>query len=258
MRLRDHVYQAVRWRTYRRKLLDLRSWLATHDFVAREIDRALAILVVAPHQDDESIGCGGLIALVKSHGGTADVVFCGDGSRGFAPSAQPTDAERGALVVRRQQEARRAAAVLGVDSVTCLDGRDGQLHVEAGLAPQLARILEARRYDIVLGPWPHDGHADHRATWRSLKQALRSARPETEVWLYEVWSPLLPTIAVDISPVVDVKRRAIAVYESQCGVIDYVETALGLSRYRSVLIPGSRYAEAFLAGNRRFALRLPD
>jgi len=74
-----------------------------------------------------------------------------------------------------------------------------------------------------------------------------------EIRLYEVWTPLAePATALDITGVAERKGEAVRCHASQCGVHAYDEIALGLNRYRSLLVPGSRYAEAFGAARPRW------
>lgn len=70
-----------------------------------------------------------------------------------------------------------------------------------------------------------------------------------ELWLYEVWTPLLPNGAVDISGVARSKREAIGSYHSQMGPVDHADAALSLNRYRGLLLPGAEYVEAFLCAS---------
>jgi LmbE family N-acetylglucosaminyl deacetylase len=60
-----------------------------------------------------------------------------------------------------------------------------------------------------------------------------------------VWTPLYPNRIVDISGVVEIKKRAIGAHHSQVSVIDYVEKIIGLNSFRSMTAKGVRFAEAF-------------
>ena len=74
------------------------------------IVEARSALVIAPHFDDEVLGCGGLVARLTAAGGSVRVVFCSDGG------GDTTDPERRrAEGARRRAEARGAAAVLGLE-----------------------------------------------------------------------------------------------------------------------------------------------
>src|SRR5438093_6042513 len=72
------------------------------------------VLVVVPHPDDESIGCGGTICLHGARGDRVTAVFLSSGELGLK-ALPPEDAKRA-----REDEAKRAAAVLGLASTTFL------------------------------------------------------------------------------------------------------------------------------------------
>jgi LmbE family N-acetylglucosaminyl deacetylase len=197
----------------------------------RDVQRA-RVLVVAPHMDDEAIGAGGTLARHARAGSTADVVWCAAGASETTTRA-------------RKEEARVAAALLGLRQLHWLDRPDGRLsRHEPELARELARLVGELRPDQVFCPFPSDHHRDHTAVAVAVAEALATVRFRGEVWCYEIWSPLWPNAAVDITETVDVKRQAIQAHASQVAGLDYVEGAVGLNRYRGMrlYVP---FAEAF-------------
>lgn len=213
------------------------------------IDRGLPagaerVLVLSPHPDDESIGCGGTLARLAREAAEIDVVLMTSG-------AAPGDT---AMAAQREAEARRAARVLGLTTLHFLGGQDGELHLQHRLYRPIRELLEQNRYQVIFCPWPHDGHSDHTATFRILRRALASCRHSTECWLYEVWSPVLANRLVDIDATIDLKIEAIASHASQHRSMDYAENFRGLARYRSLSYFSREvcYAEAFFVcdGNR--------
>jgi LmbE family N-acetylglucosaminyl deacetylase len=178
------------------------------------------LLVIAPHADDESIGCGGTLALAED---AAVLVLTGD--------------------ARRRDEATAAAGVLGVE-VEFLDLPDNRIPSDGKAAVEVREVIARRRPRSVLVPYPLDRHGDHARAARLLAGVLT---PDVEIWCYEVWSPLDPNRLVDITSAVDTKRAAIECHSSQTRELDYTDAAIGLNRYRALLAPGATYAEAFLA-----------
>jgi LmbE family N-acetylglucosaminyl deacetylase len=188
-------------------------------------------LVVAPHPDDETFGCGGAVALLVRNRAAVQVVFITDGSASHP--AHPTAAPD-AIAARRKAEARSATGILGVDweRVAFLDERDGTL---AGLdtgrarevAGKIAAMLARLAPEAILLPCRLDGSSEHDASFALVSRALQLAqiRPrllEFPVWSW--WNPLLllrPMFAcrrvwhLDVRGVLDVKARAIASYASQ-------------------------------------------
>src|SRR5262249_16698376 len=96
------------------------------------------VMVVAPHADDEPLGCGG--PRFKHHlaGDRIAAVFMTDGSKGDAF----TDGIGGeALIELREREARAAASVLGIDECVFLRNPDAALQCSPRAVEQLRRLL---------------------------------------------------------------------------------------------------------------------
>jgi LmbE family N-acetylglucosaminyl deacetylase len=205
---------------------------------------AEAVLVVAPHPDDEAIGCGGMICLHRQRGDPVRVVFLTSGERGLAG---PSDE---VVCSIREAEAREAAAVLGVTGLDFLRLPDLGVaeHLEEG-SERLGDVLKVHRPDLIYLPHPEEAHPDHEAALPLVRAARRphfggAERPELRA--YEVWTPLSRYGWVeDISAVMRQKLRAVRCYRSQLHALRYDRAVCGLNRYRGVLAAGSRYAEAF-------------
>ena len=196
---------------------ELRSWGRT--------------LVVAPHPDDESLGCGGVIALLRQQGQAVSVLFVSDGSMSHPNSRRYPPEARCDL---REGEALNALDILGVDAtdVSFLRLPDTRVPVPASenFAEAVALVreqLERLRPQTVLVPWRRDPHGDHRATWHLLRAAVDQHEAPVRWLEYPVWvwestqSDDLPTAAdgswfrVDVSEFLSQKRRAIAAHVSQ-------------------------------------------
>lgn len=198
-------------------------------------------LVVAPHPDDEVLGCGGTLVLLAAAGCDVRVVVASDG--GATPG---TGLRRDELVARRAEESRAACRVLGVGPPTLLGLPDGGLvdHLDE-LVTALDLRLRRQQPDAVLVPWAGDDHPDHRA---ALTAVLRCSGLLTDcaVWGYETWTPVLrPDRVVDITSVAAVKDRALAEHRTAALSMD-LGAMLALDRYRSVHgLAGRGRGEAF-------------
>ncbi len=213
--------------------------------------RAASALVLAPHYDDEVLGCGGLVARLTASGAVARVLFLSD-SAGDSSQAD----ERRAYSQRRREEAKAAAEVLGVAGIDHLDLPDGGLsqHLDA-IAEGIRRALLSQRPRLLLVPSPLELSADHRAAFGALHRLLGGLRPEDPLWptvqdleilAYEINRPLYPDLLVDIGEQVPVLERAMACYGSQQEQHDYLAACLGLARFRTLtLAPEVRAAEAY-------------
>jgi LmbE family N-acetylglucosaminyl deacetylase len=210
------------------------------------------VLVLAPHMDDEVIGCGGTLARHARKGGDVRVVFVTDGRSGSKALTGLSGAERARrereLVEERKAESRRALATLGAAEPAFLDAPDWRVALGPDLRDGLRRALDATRPQVVYVPFFLDAHPDHRAT-AELLLAATGAGDRFECRGYEVWTPLYPNCLVDIGETVDLKRRALEHYRSQLADNDYVHAALGLNAYRSMLLSRSTpgFVEAFFA-----------
>lgn len=200
--------------------------------------RGERLLVLAPHPDDEVIGCGGLVAQHLRDRRQVRVVVATDG------------AQAGEAAVR-EEESQRGLALLGEGAgVEFLRIADRQL--DDAVTPRLREILLDFRPDLILVPAPIEIHPDHLALSRTFCELVQ--RDETlfadlavaRVAFYEVGQPLRPNAIVDISDVADAKYAAIAEHRSQLTVRDYVAYARGLNAYRAMTLPaGTRFAEAY-------------
>jgi LmbE family N-acetylglucosaminyl deacetylase len=200
---------------------------------------ARSVLVLAPHFDDEVLGCGGLVAQLAAAGSVVRVLFLTDGRGGVSA------AEAEAYGTRRLDEARAAARVLGVQGLDCLNLADGHLaeSLEAAGAG-VRRALWSQRPDLVLVPSPLEVTADHRAAFAALHAVLSPLRGgeveesgAPDVLLYEVNHPHYPDLLVDVTSALTAIEEAMACYPSQEEQHRYLAAGLGLRRYRALSLP---------------------
>ncbi|MEH2312166.1 MAG: PIG-L deacetylase family protein [Nostoc sp.] len=186
-----------------------------------------AALIVAPHPDDETLGCGGAIALLRSLNCDVQVLVISDGTLSH-PRSRKYPADR--LLALRETETLSALKLLGVEAnaVTFYRMQDGSISTQYQSAVSSCRdyITEVAPQIIFL-PWRYDPHADHRATWKLIKAALHDLHLSPRLIEYPIWdwdceqrgslpaSLEVTTWRLDISTVVEVKQQAIAAYRSQ-------------------------------------------
>lgn len=142
-------------------------------------------LILAPHQDDETLGCGGTILLKRNAGTRVNVAFMTDGStshRQFMAAAE--------LCRRRRAEAIEACEVLGVtpDDLRFFDFPDGKLghHHDAAVAMVVA-LIDACRPREMFVPYQHDVTSDHEATFRIATEAIRKSGQQVQLYEYPIW-----------------------------------------------------------------------
>jgi LmbE family N-acetylglucosaminyl deacetylase len=185
-------------------------------------------LVLAPHPDDESLGCGGLIAASCAAGAPPLVVILTDGAASH-PNSRAYPPKR--LRETREAETLSAIACLGLtaDRVVFLRTHDTQAPSDGveltELASRIAGLVRVYDCRSILATWASDPHCDHLAAHR-IAQAAAAATQIVHRG-YPVWGLTLqpdtmvegpPTgMRLDIGAYLPAKRRAIACHVSQYG-----------------------------------------
>ncbi len=146
--------------------------------------RGRRIVVIAPHPDDETLGCGSLIADATRRGARVGVIALTDGDASHPSSQRWPPAALGGV---RRGEQRRALARLGAGgaSVRRLGWGDGRVRQIAN-GHRMTRQLVALRTGVVLVTSDADHHPDHQAAARLARAAAR--RLGLPLITYAVWS----------------------------------------------------------------------
>ncbi len=254
------LFRAVHRRLSPQARNALRTWLVleARDQMPEPITRfeEARVLVLAPHSDDEVLGCGGVMARHVASGAVLDVVYMTDGRWGdgslYAPGlpARQRAAQQTELVATRQREAREASQILGGHALHFLDRPDSRLQPDSHTVQTLRDTIAALQPQLVYLPFVYDLHEDHWQTNRAFAAAAADLPADLQgamqVRGYEVWTPLLANRVADISDVMPLKLRALARFKSQLIDQDYSHIISGLNAFRSNGVFGGRgYAEAF-------------
>ena len=200
------------------------------------------VLVVAPHPDDEAIGCGGAVCLHVARGDRVVVAFLTSGELGL--KHLPRDE---AWRVR-EGEARNAGNILGLAEMHFLRCPDWFLNESVPDAAGLLQpVVDGEQPQVIYFPHPQEPHPDHQAAAWILEMTLqRCKKRPAALYGYEVWSPLLAyDHTQDISKVMARKLRAVRCHRSQLSVHHYDRAVKGLNQYRGCLAGRCRYAEVF-------------
>lgn len=144
------------------------------------------LLVIAPHPDDETLGCAGLMRRYRAQGHVVRIIVVTDGSQAKLP-ANPSPQEVAAM---RRRESIRAANLLDIptEEVLFLSYPDGaaQEHRER-IAADIASQIWLYQPALILSPHGIDAHVDHR-TVSTIVQALRKEGKVTcPVLEYPMW-----------------------------------------------------------------------
>lgn len=187
------------------------------------------VLVFAPHPDDAEYYAGGTLALMAQQGHRVVIVTVTSGDKG---SYRHTAAELAAL---RQEEAKKAADILGAADILFLGHHDQELDLlPAGvLREQFTRLVRQYQPDVLVAEdvrYIDESHPDHRAVARAAADAIAYASlplvyPEhaeaglkphfvTEKLFYSE-SPVLIDKVIDITSTFECKMQALAAHQSQ-------------------------------------------
>lgn len=142
-------------------------------------------VVFAPHPDDETLGCGGVLALKARKGHRPHVVVMTDGTASHSDRMSAIE-----LAARRKQECLRAVGRLGVrpDDCSFLGFPDAELrHHKEAAVETVARLIEQQSPRHVFVPSRRDGLPDHVATFEIVSHALKRVGKPVEVFEYPVW-----------------------------------------------------------------------
>ena len=204
--------------------------------------KTINVLVIAPHPDDEVLGCGGTICRHTARGDRVAVVFLTSGELGMKQLPR----EKAWKI--RESEARAAAKILKItvlDFLRLPDWTAGE-HIEKG-ARGLRSVLQRNKPQVIYLPHANDWHPDHQAALPIVRNALHGARiPNSEFLGYEVWTPMAQYDHVeDITENMPRKLRALRAHRSQLTEFDYVRAVSGLNQFRGALAGKCRYAEVF-------------
>jgi LmbE family N-acetylglucosaminyl deacetylase len=156
------------------------------------IDGVSRCLVISPHQDDSTLGCGGLITLKRLDAAPVDVLYLTDGS-GSHPG-HPTLSPKALSGLRRDEE-MAALGILGVDRSRArfLGIRDGALPsldaVQAGeFARRIAEFLVESRPDEIFLPCRGDRSAEHQAGFQLVLRGVAASGLRPRILEYPIWS----------------------------------------------------------------------
>jgi len=210
------------------------------------------ILVFAAHPDDDLIGCGGSMAKHVKLGNRVSVCYMSSGEAGSLEHSKEE------LARKREEEAKKAAEIIGCTDMIFLRNRDGYLEYGESSLTQLVELIRKKQPNVVYVHHPLDAHEDHKVTFRLVNEAIgRAGVPVFQeyrgrlwsvetVLAYEVWTPLLEFNYVeDISEFMNLKIAALRKHQSQIKIIRYDEAAEGLARYRGAMTGVGKHCEVF-------------
>lgn len=212
------------------------------------------ILVIAPHPDDEVLGCGGTIV---KHNKNRDEVYLCIVTKAYTPDWSEE------FLKNRPKEIKKANKILNIKKAYFLDFPTAKLDTitQKDLNDSISRIVKEIGAEIIYIPYEGDLSKEHRLVFEA---ALVASRPYTnksvkKVLCYETLSEtdwgkdftkkiFSPNVYVDISDVLKYKIKAMQAYKSELKKSPHprsLEIIKVLARKRGSEA-GLKFAEAFM------------
>jgi len=217
-------------------LLKAAGWFTRKTLVQLTPKSNESVLILAPHADDEVLGCGVILKKHADNFSNVNLVMMTDGSGSMS------NMERKNLKETRKTELAATGAALGINEIIHLNFPDGGLIPDEAGIHNVAEIINQKKPDIIYVPFFCDFHKDHVAANQILSRALRRTSHYCEIRAYEVQVPITPSIFnayFEISDYRDYKINLMKQYESQtlslkCIMLNWDINAAFIKNARSV------------------------
>lgn len=201
------------------------------------LSNANTALIVAPHPDDETFGCGGLISLKLAQGAVVHVVILSRGEGAHRGCCTVGEKE---VAVERTRQAEQACDKLGLSrsNLHWLDFSDGKIGAGKGDSAEVTKIqtlIEKIGPMEIYAPAPFDCWGDHERAFEIIKRAISGQKNDISLYLYPVWMWYnlrlrdlgrlngWQALKLDISAVQATKKEAMRYYLSEinflCGTL---------------------------------------
>lgn len=212
------------------------------------------ILIVAPHPDDEVLGCGGIINKYAKKGKEVYVVVITRGT----PKMYAED-----RIENVRNEALAAHKLLGVNETVFFDFHAPELDItsQAAISGKISSIIKQFEIDTLFIPHRGDIHSDHRVVYNASIVSGRPVGSSTvkRIYAYETLSEtewaapfgddaFIPTYFVNVKNSFDNKLQAMSCFKSQLKEFPNsrsLETIEALAKFRGATV-GAERAEAFM------------
>lgn len=183
------------------------------------------VLVLAPHPDDDIIGCGGTIAKHIDQADKVKIIYFSNKN------------------TKREKEARKASEALGVTEIEF----SNNLIIE-----------QFNNCSIIYVPSFLDSNPDHFDLAVNFAKKIKKSPFSGEIYSYEVWTPIFANRLINIDKTFEQKIKALKCHASQLKDRNYIEATTGLAMYRAGMFNAGKYAEAFFCCNKELYLKIFD
>lgn len=211
---------------------------------------AKKILIIAPHPDDEIIGCGGTICKHIEEGDDVSVVYLTNGEK----SINSCD------YFVRKREAQIVAEYMGLNNIFFMELEDGNISVDSNHVNALRNIIYQIKPEVICLPHIKEGHFDHYMSNILLYYVCNNVFLHMKILWYEVWTPIIPNILINITDYIGKKEEVLEKYVSQISQYDYGELVYLSSRYKCLIykcLLSQQYKEYKYRLNKKLKTKIP-
>jgi LmbE family N-acetylglucosaminyl deacetylase len=200
-----------------------------------ELPRDESVLIIAPHPDDELIGLGGTIQLLRERNCSVHVVYVTTGHKDKKDKIK--------------KEAISVCSLLGIQ-YTFLSNNPGEINLSEGL--KLEKIVRDLKVRHLYTTFIMDDHDDHKRVNQLIFPFVRDVY-KLKIWMYQIYTSLPTNCVVDITEVANQKYKALSQYINVKGDRDWVHYSKGCDARMSRFLKdyNALYAESFLVMDSR-------
>lgn len=204
----------------------------------------MKVLIVAPHPDDEVIGCGGTISKLNKEGGEGYLCIL---TKGYAPEWTEE------FLKNRPEEIKRANEILGIKKTYFLDFPTAKLDTvpQKELNDSILKVLKDLLPEIIYFPNPNDLSKDHRIAAEAVLLAARPGNLSSikRIFTYETPSTKIfnPNFYENIEGEIETKTKAMEAYQSELKEFPHARSAesLKILAQKRGIECGLKFAEGF-------------
>lgn len=192
------------------------------------------IIILAPHCDDEVIGCGGTILNYLSWGANITIVYC----------TLPREKEIAAL---RKREAMSIWNAIENVNLVFWPYNDRELDKNIPDAINSAKeIIDIYEPEAILLPWMIDSHQDHQSSFFIICEAIKALNYQCDLHFYEIFYPVVANYIMNITNTFELKKDMMKKYKTQLR-INFLNSSTYINMYRAscLNLTAIKYVEAF-------------
>ncbi len=212
------------------------------------------VLILAPHPDDEAIGCGGAIIQHVDNNDYVQVIIVTNGMLGNPELADKircgtaSEVEIENYIETRREESRKAGKILGYGEPLFWDIPDRYLIYNEQMVIKIFDAVNQVKPSIIYCPSIYEMHPDHRDLSIAVLEAINRLKFKPDLFMYEIGRPIpSPDILLDITSQWDKKIAAIRCFGSQLEVCSLDKYISALNCFRTYTLTNDiKKAEAYL------------